>query len=88
MDALGTYLTTEIIKALGEGNFTKGVSWLVVFLVIWLEVRGMKKQLKTLNENLTGVGKKLATGETRFEAIEQNQKDFEHRLTVLEEKTT
>lgn len=86
MDPLTTFLISELIKALGEGNLLKFGAYLAIFLVIWLEVRGMKKQLKTLNENFSQFGKKLAEGETRFETIEKNQKDFEHRLTVLEPK--
>lgn len=75
-------IVTEILKSLGEGNVTKGLFLILIFAVIWLEVRGMKKQLKMLNETVL---KSFADGEKRFETIEANQKEFEHRLTVLEQ---
>lgn len=84
MDALTSYLVAEIAKAYIEGNLLKGLGFTVFFIVIWLEVRGMKKQLKTLNASFDTFGKKLAEGETRFENIENVQREFEHRLTLLE----
>lgn len=77
MDALGTYLTAEIIKALGEGNLMKFGAYVAIFLVLWLEMKGIKKEVAKLNGT---IAKSFADGETRF-------KDIEHRLTVLEQKT-
>lgn len=62
-------LITEILKSLGEGNPTKGVFMILVFGVIWLEVRGLKKQFKALNET---VATSFANGEKRFETIEND----------------
>ena len=81
MDALGSYLITEIIKSLGEGNFVRGVAWLAVFIVIWLEVRSLKKSVKKIGEN---IATSFAQGETRFSDLEKKQMEFEHRLTMLE----
>ena len=83
MDAVGSYIITEILKSIGEGNVAKGLFLVAIFIVIWLEVRGLKKAVKN---GFIDMGKKLAEGETRFENIEKNQKDFEHRLTMLEPK--
>lgn len=69
MDALGTYMAGEIIKSLGEGNLVKFAGYLAIFLVLWLEVRGLKKQLQTLNET---IAKSFANGEKRFETIEND----------------
>lgn len=74
-------LATEIVKALGSGDITKFISYVLIFFFIWIEVRGMKTELKNLN--LT-VAKSFAEGEKRMEAIEENQKQYEHRLTLLE----
>jgi len=81
MDALTSYLIGEIVKAVGEGNLLKAGAWVVFFLVIWLEVRGMKKELKALN---TTVATGFKDGEHRFSELEQKQLQFEHRLTMLE----
>lgn len=69
MDALGSYLSIELLKALGEGNLTKFLAYLAIFLVLWLEVRGLKKQLKILNETISN---SFAQGEKRFETIEND----------------
>lgn len=80
MDALTSYLIAELAKAAIEGNLLKAGAWGVFFFVIWLEVRGMKKELKVLNVT---VAKGFADGEHRFELIEKKQLEFEHRLTLL-----
>lgn len=85
MDALTSYLIAEIVKAVGEGNLLKGGAWLVFFFVIWLEVRGMKKELKSLNAT---VRSGFDAGEQRFEQLEKKHLEFEHRLTMLEPKPT
>ena len=69
MDALGSYLSVELLKALGEGNLTKFLAYLAIFLVLWLEVRGLKKQLRILNQTISN---SFAQGEKRFETIEND----------------
>lgn len=69
MDALGTYLVGEIVRALGEGNLVKAMAFLGIFLVLWLELRGLKKQFKMLNETISN---SFARGEKRFETIEKD----------------
>lgn len=68
------YLTVEIIRALGEGNFVKFLSYLAIFLVLWMEIRGMKNQLKDLNKI---IATKFIEGEHRFEAIEARLHEIE-----------
>lgn len=80
-----TYLTSEILKALGEGDIKKGIAWLAVFVVIWLEVRGLKKAVKALGNTVTN---SFAAGEKRFDTLEHQVKEFEHRITMLETKPT
>lgn len=69
MDALGSYLAVELLKALGEGNLVKFGAYLAIFLVLWLELRGLKKQFKTLNETIAN---SFAQGEQRFKTIEDD----------------
>lgn len=64
-----TVFIAEILKAIGEGNMAKGVFLIAVFAVIWLEVRSLKKQFKTLNETIST---SFANGEKRFETIEND----------------
>lgn len=66
---MDSYLITQIISALGDGNIVIAGAWIAVFVVIWLEVRGMKKQLGSLNETIS---KSFAQGEKRFETIEND----------------
>lgn len=69
MDALGSYLAVELLKALGEGNLVKFGAYLAIFAVLWFELRGLKKQFKVLNDT---IAKSFAQGEKRFEAIEDD----------------
>ncbi len=69
MDALGSYLAVELLKALGEGNLVKFGAYLAIFVILWVEVRGLKKQLKLLNETISN---SFAAGEKRFETIEKD----------------
>lgn len=81
MDALGTYLTAEIIKALGEGNLPKFAAFVAIFTLLWWQLRGLKKEVHDLNATIQ---KSFADGADRFGKIEQTQLKFEHRLTLLE----
>ena len=85
MDALGSYLVREIIRSAAAGNLFQFLGYVFIFLVLWLEVRGLKKAVLGLTST---VGKSFAEGEKRFQALEENDKQFEHRLTLLESKTT
>lgn len=66
---MDSYIISQILNSLGDGNIVKAGAWIAVFLVIWLEVRGMKKQLGSLNETIS---KSFAQGEKRFEIIEND----------------
>lgn len=71
---MDTYLTAEILKSLVEGDLKRSVAYAAIFFVIWLEVRGMKNQLKLLNKNIAD---RFSEGELRFEKLEE-------RMTALE----
>lgn len=78
-------LTSEILKSLGEGNATKGLFLILIFAVIWLEVRGMKKQFKTLNAT---IAESFAKGEVRFKNIENDIHSIKLDLDQLKPKQT
>lgn len=79
--AVDQILTSEMIKALTEGNLPQFLSTFLIYFFIWKEVRGMKKSVARISET---VEKSFAEGENRFQTIERYQMDFEHRLTALE----
>jgi hypothetical protein len=70
---LDAYLTGEILRALTEGNIGKFAAYGLVFIFLWIEVRGMKKQLILLNKNIAD---KFQEGEHRFEQIERELKEI------------
>lgn len=70
------YLTAELLKSLIEGDFKRFVAFAAIFFIIWMEVRGMKNQLKILNNHISH---RFSEGELRFEKAEE-------RITALELK--
>jgi hypothetical protein len=81
MDALGAYLVTELIKALGEGNLMKAGAFFAIFAILWWEIRSVKKSIESLNHTIsTGFN----AGELRFLEIEKIQKKHGDRLSELE----
>lgn len=80
MDAV---LTGEILRALAAGDVPKLIAYVLIFIFIWIEVRGLKKEVAKLT---TAVSKSFADGEARFDRLEQNQTKFDHRLTMIENK--
>lgn len=83
IDPITSYFVAEIIKALNEGELTKVVAYVAIFLVLWLQLRGLRKEMKQLNATIT---ESFARGEKRFDSLEKKDLDFEHRITVLENK--
>lgn len=65
---------TQIIESIGDGNYSKGLFLILVFVVIIIQIRGLKTEVKGVKD-LVDHGFK--NGETRFQSIE-------HRLTSLE----
>lgn len=62
-----SYLTAELIRALGDGDLKRVAAYGAIFLVIWLEVRGVKSELKKINGTIS---QGFSDGEKRFEKIE------------------
>lgn len=75
---ISNLLTSEMLKALTDGDWPRLLTNAAIFIFIWIEVRGLKKEFKKLNST---IAKSYADGETRFAHIED-------RLLVLETKTT
>lgn len=75
---MDTILTGEIVKSMLEGDLPRALSYIAIFVFIWIEVRGLKKEFAKLNVT---IAKSFSEGETRFSNIE-------HRLAELESITT
>lgn len=71
-----TILVGEIVKALQSGDLTKLAGYALIFIFLWIEVRGLKQEVKKLNNT---IGESFKKGEDRFTKIEG-------RLTDLEKK--
>lgn len=80
---MDTILSSEIISSIAAGKYTEAGKFVAVFVFIWLEVRGLKKEVKKLNSTIADG---FTKGEARFLAIESKQTEFEHRITVIEPK--
>lgn len=72
--AVEKVIIEQVMEAAHQGDLTKIGAYALIFFVIWLEVRGLKKEFAKLNGT---IAKSFADGETRFTEIE-------HRLTLLE----
>lgn len=85
----GQVLTDQIVKSIKNGNFAQAVILLAIFLLLWLEVHGLKNAVVKVNESIqSGFSK----GETRFVEIESTAaadrvliKELEERITALEQ---
>lgn len=73
----------QVIEAIRHGDLPRVLSYAGICFLIWIELRGVKKELKEVN---TTVRSGFFQGEMRFEKIEIFQQNLEHRLTVLEQK--
>lgn len=74
-------MAEQVMEALKVGDIGRLVAYALVFFFIWLEVRGMKRELHKLNAT---VSNSFREGEKRFEVIERTQGSFKSRLDKLE----
>lgn len=68
---------THIIQSIGDGNYEKGMFNILVFVVLYLQIRGLKTEVKSIH---SAVDNGFKAGETRFSNIES-------RVTKLEQIT-
>jgi hypothetical protein len=71
-----TILTAQMIEALSTGKFTEFLGFVAIFVFLWVEVRGLKKEVSRLNDTLDV---RMSEGEHRFDNMEQ-------RLTLVEQR--
>lgn len=74
-------LTSSLLTSLTDGDFAGFFKFLAIFILIWLQIKGVKKELKNLSKS---INESLDKGEKRFETIEQKQQKFEDKLNVFE----
>lgn len=80
---MDSYLLSEILTQLSQNKWQELAKFIAIFVFIWLEVRGLKKEVKKLNIT---IAESFDKGEKRFENIENQLLKIEHRLTVAEQQ--
>jgi hypothetical protein len=55
------------VKSVADGNITRFFAYCFIFGFLWIEVRGLKKEMAKLNQTIS---KSFHEGEARFEVIE------------------
>lgn len=78
-------LMAKMIEAMSEGDTRKLIGYGLIFIVLWLEVRGLKNQLKNLNDT---IAKSFAAGERRFKTIEKDIHQIRLDVDELKHKIT
>lgn len=81
--AIDRVVADQISRAIEKGDLPTFIATLGVAFLIWFELRGMKKSIIAMNQTVTAG---FTAGELRFENIEKTQNNFEHRLTMLEQR--
>lgn len=79
------YLTSQIIGSLSEGDTKKFIAYVAIFFLLWLELRGVKKEVAKITNPSGPIFKALENGEKRFDQLEARQKSFDERLTKIED---
>lgn len=74
-------LIQKILSSLAKGDTATTLTNIVIFGLIWLDVKGMKTELKNIGDT---VKTSFADGEKRFEQIESVASSFQNRITTLE----
>ena len=92
-------LADKIVDSLKTGDIKSTFAFVAIFLLIWLQVKGLRNEMKEVRLALTDpsapIAISFAKGETRMNMIEEKHAhdqrvneqtflDHEHRLTALE----
>lgn len=93
-------LAEKALESLKAGDIKGTIAFVAIFLLIWLQVKGLRNEMKEVRLALTSpdapIALSFAKGEVRMGEIEskhaQDQRvteqtflDHEHRITALEE---
>lgn len=74
-------MADQIMSALTEGDVKKGLFFGAFFLLIWLEVRRMNREIQGINKSVSAG---FAAGEARFQEHDKEISGILFRLTMLE----
>lgn len=81
-------MTAQILSALSNGDIKGAAAFIAIFVFLWIQVRGLRKDVRGMRSELhvlnDTVKTSLAAGEKRFEEHEAKDKFFEARLTDLD----
>lgn len=76
-----TFITNEMLRSFSDGNFKSFVGYLLIFIFLWIEVRGVKKELITLNKTISD---STAKSEQRHAESEEKLISIDERVVNLE----
>lgn len=92
-------LAEKVLDSMKAGDIKGTIAFIAIFLLIWLQVKGLRNEMKEVRLALTDpsapIAISFAKGESRMNTIEEKHAhdqriteqallDHEHRLTVLE----
>ena len=95
-------LADKILDSLKTGDIKSVAAYVAIFLLIWLQVKGLRNEVKEVRLALTNpegpIAISFAKGEARMNTIEEKHShdqriteqqfmDHEHRITILEQHT-
>lgn len=81
-------MSAQIIDALSKGNLIDFAKFAGVFLFIWIEVRGLKKEVAKISDPEGPLMTKLAEGEQRFIKIEEKNEQLEAAVRSIQNHLT
>lgn len=67
----------NIIASIGDGNTEKGMFNILVFVVLYLQIRGLKAEVRSIGKTAEHGFKE---GETRFSKIEDRLHSLEFKI--------
>lgn len=75
-----TFLTNQILHAISAADYPKILGYGLIFLLLWIELRGLRTEMHKLREN---VSQSFSAGETRFKNLENQNLYFQGEITLL-----
>lgn len=84
-------LAEQMIEAIREGDLAKSIMLFAVFVLIWLEVHGLKKAVdrmnKTISDGFAAGDARFLAAETEITNLKAHLKSIEGRLLVFGKQT-
>ena len=79
----GNVIGAQITKQISEGNLTQSLILFGIFVLLWLEMHGLKNAVKGLSATIASG---FAAGEDRFSKIENLQNVSANEISKMRER--